>query len=90
MGSVTVAFAVDVALDRLIELGEMAHVVFGGPPLQVSARDPVDPLTDATLIVYVAFLVAIDCEPGLTDRVNETTFTDTGGDVLPLKFELPS
>ena len=46
-----VAFAVAVEPERLIELGETAHAVFGGPPLHVRSTVPVDPFAPATFSV---------------------------------------
>ena len=42
-GSVTVPFDVVVAEGNVTDCGDMAHVVFAGPPLQASVTVPANP-----------------------------------------------
>ena len=89
VGMVTVALRVAAEAESVTVFGETTHVVFGGPPLHDSDTVPVEPFTAATLRTYVAFRPEMVCDVGVTDKVKSTACTDTPGDVLALKLELP-
>jgi hypothetical protein len=88
-GNVNVAFAVATEPDKLTEVGDMAHVVFAGPPPQFSDTVPVKPFTGVTVSVYIAFFPEAVSDVGSTDKLKSTIFTMTPEDVLGLKFESP-
>jgi hypothetical protein len=88
-GKVNVAFVLTVAPDSVTEADETAHVVFGGPPAQLSETTPLNPFSDFTSSRYVAFRPETDSEDGDEDTLKSATFTSTLDDVLGLKSPLP-
>lgn len=69
--------------------GTIVHVVFAGPPPQLSDTVPAKPLSAARAIVYVAFLPPIDCAAGDTATLKSTTRAEVAAEVLVLKFASP-
>src|SRR5262245_52391507 len=89
LGTVRLAFAVIAAPDKLTDVGDMAHVVFAGPPPQLSDTVPLKPFAGMTVTVYVAFLPVAIWDEGDTDKAKSTTCTSAGDDVLVLKLASP-
>jgi hypothetical protein len=75
--------------DSVTDEGETAHVVFAGPPEQLSDTAPVNPFRAATLSEYVAFLPATLRDEGEADKLKSASRTRTLDDVLGLNSMLP-
>jgi hypothetical protein len=89
LGTVRLAFAVIDAPDKLTDVGDIAQVVFAGPPPQLSDTMPLKPFTGITVTVYVAFLPVAVWDEGDTDKAKSTTCTSAGEEALVLKLASP-